>query len=146
MYINKEEIITGEGSSFAEFHGFMSEVLWLLVHILSFGKFWGIGLKNSCVHISYLTDYLIKQTTEDASLGKLEDNLVMTKETHVDDVTSMGNLNNFWKAVTFLTLNFWVYYVAKLSTVDIYIPISQLSETVQLLLLTQKSSKWVLGW
>ena len=35
MNIKKEDINNEDATTFVEFHGFTSEVLWLLVHILS---------------------------------------------------------------------------------------------------------------
>ena len=99
------------------------------------------------------------QTTDDAGLGGLRDGLVVKKENNTDDGSishlahtddgsishrdhNMGNLNNLPEAISFIqSCSFGADYVAKLCTVDICIPISQLLGMKRLLMLMQKSPK-----
>ena len=63
-------------------------------------KILGFYFAKSGFHVCNLTDYIIIQTTDDASLGEFGDDSVVTKETHTEDIdiphfdNNMGNLNN----------------------------------------------------
>ena len=115
-------------------------------------------------HVWNLTGSITIQTTDDASLGELGDVLVVKKENHTDDGSifhpdhadddsishrdrNMGNLNNLPQAMSFIqNCSFGFDYVAKLYTVDICVPISQLLGMKQQLILMQKSPRWVSRW
>ena len=96
---------------------------------------------------------IILQNMDNASLRELGDDSFMTEEKRLEDVTisnlhsSMGNLNNLREGMVLFKLVFFsISYLAKLSNVDICIPISQLLRMKKLLLLMQNSPRWDLGW